>query len=73
MYKYDASVTGEPDPHTPGSDGAGSIESGYLEMSNSDLSEEFTTMITTQRGYQANSRVITVSDTLLEELIQLKR
>lgn len=49
------------------------INSGYLEMSNVDLTEEFTTMITTQRGYQANSRVITVSDTLLEELINLKR
>lgn len=51
----------------------GSIASGYLEMSNVDLSQEFTQMITTQRGYQANSRVITVSDTLLEELINLKR
>lgn len=59
--------------NTPGESGAGTIESGYLEMSNTDLSTEFTTMITTQRGYQANSRVITVSDTLLEELIQLKR
>lgn len=49
------------------------IESGYLEMSNVDLTEEMTNMITTQRGYQANARVITVSDTLLEELIQLKR
>lgn len=51
----------------------GSITSGYLEMSNVDLSQEFTNMITTQRGYQANSRIITVSDTLLEELINLKR
>ncbi|PHJ39086.1 hypothetical protein P378_06120 [Desulforamulus profundi] len=42
-------------------------------MSNVDLTEEFTNMITTQRGYQASARVITVSDTLLEELIQLKR
>ena len=49
------------------------IASGYLEMSNVDLSEEFTNMITTQRGYQANARVITVSDTLLEELVNLKR
>ncbi|GAB6158020.1 flagellar basal body rod protein FlgG [Desulfotomaculum varum] len=49
------------------------INSGYIEMSNVDLSEEFVNMITTQRGYQANARVITVSDTLLEELIQLKR
>lgn len=50
-----------------------SISSGELEMSNVDLSSEFTSMITTQRGFQANSRVITTSDTLLEELINLKR
>ncbi|MEW6275352.1 MAG: flagellar basal-body rod protein FlgF [Bacillota bacterium] len=49
------------------------IDSGYLEMSNVDLSEEFTSMIVTQRGYQANARVITVSDTLLQELVDLKR
>lgn len=51
----------------------GSMQSSYLEMSNVDLAQEFTQMIITQRGYQANSRVITVSDTLLEELINLKR
>lgn len=51
----------------------GSISSGVLEMSNVDLSAQFTTMITTQRGYQANSRIITVSDSMLEELINLKR
>ena len=51
----------------------GKIQSGVLEMSNVDLAQEFTTMITTQRGYQANSRIITVSDTLPEELINLKR
>ena len=51
----------------------GSMTSGVLEMSNVDLSGEFTEMITTQRGFQANSRIITVSDTLLEELINLKR
>lgn len=53
--------------------GAGNLKSGALEMSNVDLSKEFTEMIVTQRGFQANSRVITVSDTLLEELINLKR
>lgn len=51
----------------------GSISTGTLEMSNVDLSTEFTDMITTQRGFQANSRIITTSDTLLEELINLKR
>ncbi len=49
------------------------MSTGELEMSNVDLSSEFTEMITTQRGFQANSRVITTSDTLLEELINLKR
>lgn len=51
----------------------GYMESGILEMSNVDLASEFTEMITTQRGFQANSRIITVSDTLLEELTNLKR
>ncbi|MCI8528613.1 MAG: flagellar hook-basal body complex protein [Lachnospiraceae bacterium] len=49
------------------------MSTGQLEMSNVDLSSEFTEMITTQRGFQANSRIITVSDTLLEELTNLKR
>ena len=51
----------------------GSMSTGQLEMSNVDLSTEFTDMITTQRGFQANSRIITVSDTMLEELTNLKR
>lgn len=51
----------------------GSMVSGTIEMSNVDLASEFTDMITTQRGFQANSRIITVSDTMLEELINLKR
>ncbi len=54
-------------------DGSGKMSTGVLEMSNVDLSAEFTDMITTQRGFQANSRIITVSDTMLEELINLKR
>lgn len=53
--------------------GGGYMTTGVLEMSNVDLSAEFTDMITTQRGFQANSRIITVSDTLLEELVNLKR
>ena len=53
--------------------GGGYMNTGVLEMSNVDLSAEFTEMITTQRGFQANSRIITVSDTLLEELVNLKR
>ena len=53
--------------------GGGYMSTGQLEMSTVDLSSEFTEMITTQRGFQANSRIITVSDTLLEELTNLKR
>lgn len=63
----DAKVT------TPGASGTGNLVTGSLEMSNVDLSKEFSDMITTQRGYQANSRIITVSDTMLEELVNLKR
>lgn len=53
--------------------GVGYMTTGVLEMSNVDLAQEFTDMITTQRGFQANSRIITTSDTLLEELVNLKR
>ena len=51
----------------------GSLLTGVLEMSNVDLANEFTQMITTQRGFQANSRIITTSDSMLEELVNLKR
>lgn len=57
----------------PGTDGAGKIVSGSLELSNVDLSREFADMITTQRGFQASSRLITVSDEMLNELVNLKR
>lgn len=57
----------------PGLDGAGALAAGSLELSNVDLSREFADMITTQRGFQANSRLITVSDQILEELVNLKR
>lgn len=57
----------------PGMGGSGALASSTLEMSNVDLGQEFADVITTQRGYQANARMITVSDTLLEELINLKR
>lgn len=52
---------------------AGIFQAGVLEMSNVDLSREFTEMITTQRGFQANSRIISVSDEMLQELVNLKR
>jgi flagellar hook protein FlgE len=57
----------------PDTNGTGSIVSGSLEMSNVDLSEEFTEMITAQRGFQANTRIITTSDEILQELVNLKR
>lgn len=57
----------------PGTNGAGTIVPGALEMSNVDLSEEFTEMIVAQRGFQANTRIITTSDQILEELVNLKR
>lgn len=56
-----------------GENGTGGLKNSALEMSNVDLSQEFSDMITTQRGFQACSRLITVSDTMLEELINLKR
>ncbi len=58
---------------TPGSGGFAEVQSARLEMSNVDLAQEFTTMITTQRGYQANSRVITTTDEMIQELVNLKR
>ncbi len=54
-------------------EGGGTMSQGVIEMSDVDLSTEFTDMIVTQRGFQANSRIITTSDTMLEELINLKR
>lgn len=65
--------SGEPIVGTPGSGGRGVVASGYLEMSNVDLAQEFTNMIMAQRGFQANSRVITTSDEILQELVNLRR
>ncbi|MCK8816525.1 flagellar basal-body rod protein FlgF [Natroniella sulfidigena] len=58
---------------TPGSGGFGEISAGTLEMSNVDLSREFTELISTQRGFQSNSKTITTSDEILQELVNLKR
>ena len=58
---------------TPGSGGRGTLAGGSLEMSNVDLSSEFTNLIVAQRGFQANARVITTSDQVLQELVDLKR
>ena len=67
------SNSGSPLVGTANSGGFGSIKPGSLEMSNVDLSTEFTDMIITQRGFKANSRVITASDEMLQELVNLKR
>ena len=56
-----------------GNGGRGLLASGTLEMSNVDLAQEFTNLIVAQRGFQANSRVITTSDSILEDLVNLKR
>lgn len=60
-------------PVKPGGEGLGTLNPGTLEMSNVDLSKEFTEMITTQRGFQANSRIITTTDEMLNELVNIKR
>lgn len=65
--------SGDPLVGAPGEQGMGALLPGSLEMSNVDLSEEFTDMIITQRGFQANSRIITTSDEMLQELVNLKR
>jgi flagellar hook protein FlgE len=65
--------SGEPVATVPGNSGTGTFRAGALEMSNVDLSREFTEMIITQRGFQANTRMITVSDEMLSELISMKR
>ena len=75
-WKYilaESANSGGPLLATPGTEGTGALASGTLETANVDLSNEFANMITTQRGFQANSRIITVSDSMLEELINLKR
>ncbi|MEA4970129.1 MAG: flagellar hook-basal body complex protein [Candidatus Pelethousia sp.] len=72
LYAVSAN-SGTPTFNMPGSGNAGALSPSNLEMSNVDLSEEIVNMIITQRGFQANSRIITTTDTMLEELVNLKR
>jgi flagellar hook protein FlgE len=65
--------SGNPQIETPGSGGVGTILGGSLEMSNVDLAQEFTNLIIAQRGFEANSKVITTSDQLLQDLVDIKR
>ena len=64
---------GETEVIKPNGGPAGKIKSGWLEMANVDLANEFSNMITTQRGFQANSKIITVTDEMLQELVNMKR
>jgi flagellar hook protein FlgE len=59
--------------NAPGENGLGTIEAGTLELSNVDLTEQFANMITTQRSFQASARLVTVSDAVLEDIVNLKR
>ncbi|MCL2166826.1 MAG: flagellar hook-basal body complex protein, partial [Clostridiales bacterium] len=72
-YYVETVNSGKPVLNDPGTGGTGDLKANTLEMSNVDLSQEFADMIVTQRGFQANTRIITVSDSMLEELINLKR
>ncbi|OCC31155.1 Flagellar hook protein FlgE [Leptospira interrogans serovar Canicola] len=72
MFSYSMN-SGEPNIGEAGVQGRGKINAGLLEMSNVDLSDQFTDMIVTQRGFQANSRTITTSDQMIQEVLGLKR
>lgn len=72
-YFIETPNSGEPIATIPGNGGTGTFRAGALEMSNVDLSREFTEMIITQRGFQANTRMITTSDEMLSELVSMKR
>jgi flagellar hook protein FlgE len=71
-YRVSAN-SGDPQYGVPGEDGNGKVLAGALEMSNVDLAAEFTNLILAQRGFQASSRVITTSDSVLEDLVNIKR
>ena len=70
---FETTNSGLPQVGTAATGGRGRINPGALEMSNVDLAQEFTNLIIAQRGFQANSRVITTSDELLQEIVNLKR
>jgi flagellar hook protein FlgE len=72
LYEFSPN-SGQPVVGKPGQGDRGLIVPGTLEMSNVDIAEEFTNMIITQRAFQANSRVITTSDEILQEVVNLKR
>jgi flagellar basal-body rod protein FlgG len=67
----ETAASGTPTPSTPGTNGAGTVQQGYVETSNVNVAEELVTMIQTQRAYELNSKVISTSDTMLGRLTQL--
>lgn len=73
MYSNQANAGELAAPVAPSSNGMGTVQSGYLEMSNVDLASQLTALITTQRAYEANSKVITTSDDVMQTLINLKQ
>ncbi|MGI5236657.1 flagellar basal-body rod protein FlgF [Dactylosporangium sp. CA-139066] len=72
LYRFTVN-SGLAQVNAPGSGGLGTLQSGSVEMSNVDLAQEFTNLIVAQRGFQANSKVISTSDDVLQELVNLKR
>jgi flagellar hook protein FlgE len=73
LYSYNGGTVTLSSSNAPGSTGLGTIQAGTLEQSNVDLTQEFSDMITMQRAFEANSRVVTVSDTILQDIVDLKR
>ena len=72
--RFSASVSsGEPSLGVPGEGGRGTTAGSALELSNVDIANEFINMLIAQRGYQANSRIITTTDSVLQEAINLVR
>ena len=67
----ETAASGTPTPNTPGTNGAGVINQGYVETSNVNVAEELVTMIQTQRAYELNSKVVSTSDAMLGRLTQL--
>jgi flagellar hook protein FlgE len=73
LYSYNGGTISLSSSNAPGTEGLGSIQAGTLEQSNVDLTQEFSEMITMQRAFEANSRVVTVSDTILQDIVDLKQ
>jgi flagellar basal-body rod protein FlgG len=67
----ETAASGTPTPNTPGLNGAGVVNQGYVETSNVNVAEELVSMIQTQRAYELNSKVISTSDAMLGRLTQL--